>query len=127
MARQHWLSRPPPAPAPERGSSTYSRANAVVSSNCAELFAARSDIWQKLTTEHIVGPHLEGVIGKSSYDIAGFSASAALTFLDIAWTRENPAEFVVNPARFALGTTLTYLGTTDEVAQPFAEDLAENT
>ena len=81
----------------------------------------------QLTTEHKVGPKLDGVINGRSEDITAFSASAALTFLDIDWTRENPAEIIVNPALFAPGTTLSYLGNVYEVAQPIAEDLAANT
>ena len=73
-----------------------------------------------------MGPHLNGVIGRRAGDVAGFNASAALSALDIVWTKENLAEFIANPTQFAPGTTMSSVGITDEEAQHIAEFLAAN-
>ena len=71
-----------------------------------------------------MGPHLNGVIGRRAGDVAGFNATAALTALDIVWTRENLAAFIVNPAQFAPGTTMADMGITAEEARTIADFLA---
>ena len=60
---------------------------------------------------------LDGVIGRRAGDVAGFNATAALTALNIVWTRETLAEFIANPAQFAPGTTMADMGITAEEAR----------
>ena len=114
----------PPASAPETGASPYPQAEAAVPSAGAELFAARCASCHNLAAEHNVGPYLNGVIGRRAGEVAGFNASAALTALDIIWTRENLAEYIANPAQFAPGTTMADMGITAEEARTIADFLA---
>ena len=113
-----------PAPAPERAASPYPQANAEVPSAGAELFAARCASCHNLAAEHNIGPHLHSVIGRRAGDVAGFNATAALTALNIVWTRENLAEFIANPSQFAPGTTMSGVGITAEEARIIADFLA---
>ena len=90
----------------------------------AALFAARCANCHNLAAEHYIGPHLEAVIGRPAGRVAGFNGSAALTSLDIVWTRENLAEFIASPSQFAPGTTMPDAGITAEEAQIIADFLA---
>ena len=89
----------------------------------AELFNAYCAGCHRLSAEHSIGPHLAGVIGRRAGSVSGFDASAAVSELDIVWTRENLAEFIVNPVQFAPGTAMTALGVTPEEARTIAEFL----
>ena len=46
-----------------------------------------------------------------------------MSALDIIWTQEDLAEYIVDPARFAPGTTMAAVGVTPEEAQTIAEFL----
>ena len=109
-----------------RENSPYPSANDQNTASGAALYAAYCAGCHNLAAEHSVGPHLYGVIGRRAGDVAGFNATAALTALDIVWTRENLAEFIVNPTQFAPGTSMSDVGITDEEAQHIAEFLAAN-
>ncbi len=113
-----------PDPAAETGDSPYQQADAEVSGPGSALFAARCAACHNLVTEHSIGPHLGGVIGRHAGDVAGFSFTAAMSALDIVWTQENLAEYIVDPARFAPGTTMAEVGITVEEARAIAEFLA---
>ena len=89
----------------------------------AGLFTAYCAGCHRLSAEHSVGPHLAGVIGRRAGSVTGFDASAAVGGLDIVWTRENLAEYIVNPAQFAPGTTMAAVGVTPEEARTIAEFL----
>ncbi len=89
----------------------------------AGLFTAFCAGCHRLSAEHSTGPHLAGVIGRRAGSVAGFDASAAVSGLDIVWTRENLAEFIENPTQFAPGTTMTAVGVTPEEARTIAEFL----
>ena len=90
----------------------------------AALFTTNCAGCHKLTSEHSAGPHLDGVIGRRAGDVAGFNASAALSALDIVWTRENLAEFIASPTQLAPGTTMTAVGITAEEARTIADFLS---
>ena len=87
---------------------------------------ARCAACHNLVTEHSIGPHLGGVIGRRAGGVAGFIFTAAMSALDIVWTQENLAEYIVDPARFAPGTTMAGVGVTDEEARLIIEFLAAN-
>ena len=89
----------------------------------AGLFTAFCAGCHRLSAEHSTGPHLAGVIGRRAGSVSGFDASAAVSGLDIVWTRENLAEFIENPTQFAPGTTMTAVGVTPEEARTIAEFL----
>ena len=90
----------------------------------AELFAAQCASCHNLSEQHSIGPHLAAVIGRRSGRVAGYNASAALTSLDIVWTRENLAEFILNPSQFAPGTSMSAVGIPPAAAQSIADFLA---
>ena len=90
----------------------------------AELFAAQCASCHNLSEQHSIGPHLAAVIGRRSGRVAGYNTSAALTSLNIVWTRENLAEFILNPSQFAPGTSMSAVGTTPAEAQSIADFLA---
>ena len=90
----------------------------------AELFAAQCAGCHNLSEQHSIGPHLAAVIGRRSGRVAGYNASAALTSLDIVWTRENLAEFILNPSQFAPGTSMSTVGIPPAEAQSIADFLA---
>ncbi|MDE0198338.1 MAG: PQQ-dependent sugar dehydrogenase [Caldilineaceae bacterium] len=104
----------PPFPQPDEGTGHPG----------AGLFTAFCAGCHRLSAEHSAGPHLADVIGRRSGSVAGFEASAAVSGLDVVWTRENLAEFIENPTRFAPGTTMTAVGVTPEEARTIAEFLA---
>ena len=110
----HTISDPSDAAAPQGGGV----------SAAAALFAVRCGACHNLVAEHYAGPHLDGVIGRRPGRVAGFNASAALTSLEIVWTRENLAEFIANPSQFAPGTSMSDTGITVEEAQIIADFLA---
>ena len=90
----------------------------------AELFAAQCASCHNLSEQHSIGPHLAAVIGRRSGRVAGYNASVALTSLDIVWTRENLAEFILNPSQFAPGTAMSAVGISPAEAQSIADFLA---
>lgn len=110
----------------ETGDSPYQEAEAEVSTPGAELFAARCAACHNLAAEHNIGPHLGGVIGRAAGSVSGYNFTSAMSALDIVWTQENLAEYIVDPARFAPGTTMAGVGVTDEEALFIVEFLAAN-
>ena len=89
-----------------------------------ELFAAQCASCHNLSEQHSIGPHLAAIIGRRSGRVPGYNTSAALTSLNIVWTRKNLAEFILNPSQFAPGTSMSAVGTTPAEAQSIADFLA---
>jgi len=112
------------APAPADEAPPFPAQDEGASDPGAGLFTAFCAGCHRLSAEHSAGPHLAGVIGRRAGNVAGFEASAAVSGLDIVWTRENLAEFIENPTQFAPGTTMTAVGVTPEEARTIAEFLA---
>ena len=50
-----------------------------------------SECSRRTMSPHNVAAHLDGVSGRPAGDVAGFSASADLSALDIVWTENNLA------------------------------------
>jgi len=69
---------------------------------------------------------LDGETGRRAGEVAGFNATVSLTALEIVWMRENLAGYFVNPAQFAMGTTMAGVGGAEEEAQLIVEFLAAN-
>ncbi len=110
----------------DEGGAPHPTADAEVLSTGADLFATRCSSCHNLSAEHHIGPHLDGVIGRRAGEVAGFNATAAMTALEIVWTRGNLVEFIVNPDQFAPGTTMAGVGVTEEEARTIIEFLAQD-
>ena len=118
------FSYPYAASPPETGESPDAQAGKEDPSSGEALFSAHCASCHNLAAKHNIGPHLNGVIGRRAGRVAGFNGSAALTSLDIVWTRENLAEFIASPSQFAPGTGMADVGVTAEEAQIIADFLA---
>ena len=115
---------PSPPAAPGEENSLPTQTGELANHPGVALFTAYCAGCHNVAAEHSVGPHLDGVIGRRAGDVAGFDASAALSALDIVWTRENLAEFIASPTQFAPGTTMTAVGITAEEARTIADFLS---
>ena len=56
------------------------------------------------------GPHLYGVVGRPVAGVSGFGYSDALTGLGGDWTAERLDEFLLKPADYASGTSMSFAG-----------------
>ncbi|KQW42252.1 MULTISPECIES: PQQ-dependent sugar dehydrogenase [unclassified Roseateles] len=75
----------------------------VFESNCAMCHTASPDL------RSLMGPGLHGVVGRKIGGVPGFGYSAALAGLAAqgkAWTADELARYLADPARFAPGTTM---------------------
>jgi len=106
------------------GATPYAQQGGIVNHPGEALFAAKCASCHNLTSEHNVGPHLKNVIGRRAGEADGFNASAAITSLNILWTREKLAEFITAPDTFAPGTTMGGLTVSEEEAGLIADFLA---
>jgi cytochrome c len=61
---------------------------------------------QIATTRNGVGPHLQGVIGRTAGSIEGFNYSQALRDSDITWTPETLESYLSNPTAMVRGTKM---------------------
>ena len=87
---------------------------ALFASHCGQCHRAR-------TRQHNVGPHLVGAIGRRAGAVAGYDFSAAFERLDIVWTQESLAKFLVSPDEFIPGARMPATGVSEEQAQKIAE------
>jgi cytochrome c2 len=61
----------------------------------------------------LIGPNLWGVVGRGVGSQPGFDYSAELKGVGGTWTPEQLDRFLANPAAFAPGTRMGYVGVTD--------------
>jgi cytochrome c len=59
------------------------------------------------TTRNGVGPHLQGVIGRTAGSLEGFNFSAALKSSGIVWSAETLDTYLANPTAMVRGTRMT--------------------
>lgn len=64
----------------------------------------------KIDGNNAVGPHLDGVVDRPKGTVAGFSYSAAIPGLGGTWSGEDLYHFLLNPKKFAAGTTMSFAG-----------------
>lgn len=99
----------PPAIAPGSGQGVGSSGTRIADG--AELYAARCAACHSLDARTSgVGPHLVGLIGRRTGQVAGWNFSEALRSLDGAWTRDRLARFLADPQGFAPGTAMSSPG-----------------
>ena len=87
---------------------------ALFASHCGQCHRAR-------TRQHNVGPHLVGAIGRRAGAVAGYDFSAAFEPLDIVWTQESLAKFLVAPDELVPGARMPATGVSEAQAQKIAE------
>ena len=58
----------------------------------------------------LVGPNLHGVFGRKAGSVAGFAYSPALQTAQLVWTPVSLEAWLAEPARFVVGTTMTFSG-----------------
>jgi cytochrome c len=58
----------------------------------------------------LIGPHLQGVFGRSAAGIEGFDYSSALRESGLVWTPRSLEAWLANPAGFVEGTTMAFTG-----------------
>ena len=87
---------------------------ALFASHCGQCHRARA-------RQHDVGPHLVGAIGRRAGAVPGYDFFAAFERLDIVWTQESLAKFLVSPDELVPGTRMPATGVSEEQAQKIAE------
>jgi len=74
----------------------------------ARLFQQRCGACHQLaTTRNGVGPHLQGVVGRTAGIDEGFKYSPALKASGLTWTTETLDTFLTNPGAMVRGTRMT--------------------
>jgi cytochrome c len=58
----------------------------------------------------LIGPPLQGVLGRPAASIAGFDYSPALRASGLVWTPRSLEAWLANPAGFVAGTTMAFTG-----------------
>jgi cytochrome c len=58
----------------------------------------------------LIGPHLQGVFGRTAASVAGFAYSPALRESGLVWTPRSLEAWLSNPAGFVEGTTMAFTG-----------------
>jgi cytochrome c len=67
--------------------------------------------------KNLVGPQLNGIIGRKAGTVAGFNYSEANKKAGadgLVWTEEKMMEYLANPLKFMPGTKMAYAGLKDE-------------
>ena len=58
----------------------------------------------------LIGPHLEGVFGRTAGSVPGFNYSPALKESGLVWTPRSLEAWLANPSGFVEGTTMAFTG-----------------
>lgn len=58
----------------------------------------------------LIGPHLQGVFGRTAASLPGFGYSPALQQSGLVWTPRSLEAWLANPAGFVEGTTMAFTG-----------------
>lgn len=94
-----------------------------VQSPGAALFRKLCSSCHNLYEQHDVGPHLVGIIGRQVGHVDGYSGSAALISRNFVWTPQKLLDYLINPARFAPGTSMAGVDTPEAEAHAIVDFL----
>ena len=94
-----------------------------VQSPGAALFQKRCSSCHNLYEQHDVGPHLVGVLGRQAGQVDGYSGSVALTSQNFVWTAPKLLDYLVDPDRFAPGTSMANVSTPEAEARAIVDFL----
>ncbi len=82
--------------------------------------AAGQKVFIKCQTCHVleegqnkVGPHLEGVVGRTAGSVEGFNYSTANADSGIVWSKDILFEYLENPQEYIPGTRMAFPGIKD--------------
>lgn len=82
--------------------------------------AAGQKVFIKCQTCHVleegqnkVGPHLEGVVGRTAGSVEGFNYSTANAESGIVWSKDILFEYLENPQEYIPGTRMAFPGIKD--------------
>jgi cytochrome c len=78
----------------------------------AEVFATECSVCHAVTkgTTGMMGPNLNGVFGRKSGSLAGFSYSQAMRDKDVNWQAESIKQLITQPQAYVPGTYMPYMG-----------------
>ena len=101
---------------------TLGLATAAASSASAQDIAAGERSWNKCRACHqigegaknLVGPHLNGLLGRHTGAVEGYSYSAANKGADITWNEAIFAEYIKDPRAKIPGTKMIFAGIKNE-------------
>ncbi|MEM1379306.1 MAG: c-type cytochrome [Pseudomonadota bacterium] len=74
---------------------------------CAGCHSAAAD------ADHLVGPNLYGVVGRTAGNAEGYYYSEALTAAGLNWNRRNLDAYLENPEGVVSGTSMMFEGVSD--------------
>lgn len=60
--------------------------------------------------KNMLGPSLNGIVGKQAGTVAGFAYSPAMKAAKIKWTSDNLSNYVTNPRAMVPGTKMIFAG-----------------
>jgi cytochrome c len=66
--------------------------------------------------ENVVGPELNGIVGRKAGSVPSFAYSEAMKASGITWTEDLLLTFIAAPRKTVPGTRMTYAGMQDEAA-----------
>ena len=66
------------------------------------------------TAKNAIGPHLNGMFGRKSGTVEGYTYSAANKNADITWTEATFRDYIKDPKAKIPGTKMIYAGLKDE-------------
>jgi cytochrome c len=64
--------------------------------------------------KNMLGPSLNGVIGRQAGTVTGFNYSPAMKAAKISWTTDNLSKFLANPRATVAGTKMIFAGLPNE-------------
>lgn len=60
--------------------------------------------------QNSIGPHLNGIVGRTSGSVIGYDYSAALKAANIRWAHDNLATFATDAKKLVAGTKMSFAG-----------------
>lgn len=76
----------------------------------AKVFKAQCSACHGVDGKNKVGPHLDGVVGRTAGQVEGFKYSNANKSSGIVWTPEVLDKYITNPKAVVPGTIMPYAG-----------------
>lgn len=71
-------------------------------------------VGEKALKQRAVGPHLNGIFGRTAGSVEGYKYSKANRTSGVTWTEEIFSEYIKNPRKFMKGTRMAFAGLKDD-------------